>query len=278
MTDGYELDPNDPATVTLQANYERRSRQAATLPGAQLNRPYGPDDRQRLDVFSAGATAPCLVFFHGGYWRAGSKDARLFPAPCWRARGVSWVAVNYRLLPDHSLAQATADARAATVWLADNATELGLDSTQLHVAGNSAGGHLAAMVAADGWKDRPRVASLTAISGLFDLGPLVDTAANAWLRLDSGIVQDLSPIHHLPPPGLEVLVGWGGAETREFEDQSRAYAETCRRSGNPVEIFASAGADHFRIIGEFGAPGTTLFDRLLRLVARSAPSSDSHNS
>ncbi len=267
MTDGYDLDPTAPVTMALQEDYERRSKSTAHLPIARLDLAYGPHPRQKLDVFSAGPGAPALIFFHGGYWRAGSKDARRFPALPWLERGVSWVAVNYRLLPDATLADAVADALAALSWLAANADDLDLDPEKLHVTGNSAGGHLAAMVAADGWPGRPPIASLTAISGLFDLDPLMTAKANDWLRLSAETVRDLSPTHHLPPLDLPVLLGWGGAETPEFAGQSRAYAEACRKNGNPVEIFDSAGADHFRIIGEFGAPGTPLFDNLHRLIA-----------
>lgn len=267
---GYDLDPTAPAAVALQAGYQRLSDQAAGLPGARLDLAYGPHPRHRLDIFAAGQGAPALVFFHGGYWRAGSKDARRFPAPEWCDRGVTWIAVNYRLLPESDLAEATADARAAVAWIAANAADLGLAPDALHLCGNSAGGHLAAMTAAQGWPGRPPVASLTAISGLFDLAPLVQVRADDWAHLTGDAIRDLSPIHQLPPPGLPMLIGWGGAETTEFEFQSRRYAEACRTAGNKVDVFTSPGADHFRIIGEFGQPGSPLFDRLERLVGSTA--------
>jgi len=262
MTTGYDLDPTAPATVALQAEYERLSAQAARLPGARLDIAYGQHPRQRLDVFSAGSDALALVFFHGGYWRAGSKDARRFPAKPWNSHGVSWVAVNYRLTPEYALADAVDDACAAVKWLTANARDLGLDPGQFHLSGNSAGGHLAAMAAAD----HPGIRSLCAISGLFDLEPLLSTSANDWLRLDAEAAHRLSPIHQLPAPGLPILIGCGGAETPAFKSQSRHYAQACRAAGNPVTEFESPGADHFRIIGEYGIPGTLLFDRLARLV------------
>ena len=264
MTDsGYDLDAA--AAAPLQATYEPGSAEAAKLPNARLDLAYGSHARQRLDVFSAGPEAPTIVFFHGGYWKAGSKDSRRFPAKHWNARGISWVPVNYRLTPDHALADCVEDARAAVAWLAANADAIGINPSNLHLAGNSAGGHLAAMVAAADWADvqRPQgIRSLCAISGLFDLHPLLSATANSWLGLDEASALMLSPQQHLPPSDIPVLVGCGGAETTAFKDQSRNYAQLCRQAGNPLDLFESPDADHFRIIGEFGIPGSPLFDRL----------------
>ena len=199
------------------------------------------------------------------------EDSRRFPAKHWNARGISWVPVNYRLTPDHALADCVEDARAAVAWLAANADAIGIDPSNLHLAGNSAGGHLAAMVAAADWADgsRPQgIRSLCAISGLFDLHPLLSATANNWLGLDDASARTLSPQQHLPPSGIPVLVGCGGAETTAFKDQSRNYAQLCRQAGNPLDLFESPDADHFRIIGEFGVPGSPLFDRLQRQIEK----------
>lgn len=271
MNTDHDLDPGTPEVVALQTDYEKRSADAAQLPGARLDIAYGPAERQRLDVFSAGPDAPVLVFFHGGYWRAGSKNARRFPAPAWNARDVSWVAVNYRLAPDVRLSAIVSDARDAVAWIADNAVKLDLNAAELHLTGNSAGAHLAAMTAATRWTnriDRPvGIRSLCAVSGLFDLSPLISETSNEWLRLTEKTAHEASPINHLPPSDLPVLVGWGGAETRAFKRQSRLYADACRNAGICVQFFDSPSADHFAIIGEYGTPGTPLFAHLEQQVA-----------
>lgn len=263
MENGYDLDPTTEAARALQAGYEARSAEATSLPGARLDIAYGAHPRQKLDIFSAGPNAPVLVFFHGGYWRAGSKDARRFPALDWTPRGISWVAVNYRLTPEHSLDDAVEDAKTAVAWLAQNGADFGIDAGQLHVTGNSAGGHLAAMAAARGGAS---VRSLCAISGLFDLRPLVDAKGNDWLNLTDGTARDLSPINSLPPPELPVLIGWGGTETDAFKSQAAGYADACSAQGSPVEVFESPNADHFQIIGEYGRPDAPLFKRLEALI------------
>ena len=271
MPTGYDLDMAAPGTLAVQADYERLSREVGKAAGASLDVSYGPHPRQSLDIFPAGRSSPGLVFFHGGFWRAGSKDARRFPASEWNRIGVAWIPVNYRLLPQHCLEDAVSDARSALAWLEGNSADHGVDPGQLHVTGNSAGAHLAAMAAAevcDGSWRRTGVASLSVISGLFDLIPLIGTPANEWLGLTAGSAAALSPIHSLPPCDLPVAVGRGGDETDAFAMQSRAYARACRSRGINAVSFVSPGKDHFQIIGEYGQPGSPLFRAIEQLVQR----------
>lgn len=266
---GYDLDPTAPTVMALQKDYVAKSNVAAGLPNARLDLLYGPESRHKLDIFPAGPKDPVLIFIHGGYWKAGSKDARRFPALEWGKRNVSWVCLNYRLLPNASLAEAVDDVRNATLWLAKYGRAHGIDPEQIHITGNSAGGHLAAMIAAAGWQDRPRINSLIAISGLYDLAPVIETQAKDWLKLTAQSTERLSPINNPPPSGLPVLLGCGGAETNAFRYQMEIYADTCHRAGCPTQTFESPGADHFKIIGEYGVPDSPLFSRLESLISQS---------
>lgn len=131
------------------------------------------------------ALAPALVFFHGGGWVIGSLDTH--DAICRelaRASGCRVVAVDYRLAPEHPWPAASDDAVAAYRWIASNATELGIDASRLGVAGDSAGGFLAALVALCGADDaafRPKVELL--------FYPVVDLTAESagYSRVASGL-------------------------------------------------------------------------------------------
>ncbi len=59
---------------------------------ATIDRRYGHDKRQRLDLFSPEGEGPwpLLVFIHGGYWQLGSKDAWSFLAPGWMQKALRW--------------------------------------------------------------------------------------------------------------------------------------------------------------------------------------------
>ena len=115
-----------------------------TIPG-----PAG-DIPARLYIPNGSVTpAPCLLFCHGGGYVIGDLDSH--DALCRRLAansGVRVLAVDYRLAPEHVFPAATDDVLAAFDWLAgEGALEVGADPARLAVAGDSAGGGLAAMLA-----------------------------------------------------------------------------------------------------------------------------------
>ena len=111
----------------------------------------GPGGEVKLRVYTpvagGGAALPALVFFHGGGWVIG--DLETHDALCRtlaNETGARVVAVDYRLAPEHKFPAAADDAYAAVKWVETNASKLGIDPNRIAVAGDSAGGNLAAVV------------------------------------------------------------------------------------------------------------------------------------
>ena len=267
MAGAHDLPPDTPGFAEAQAEMARLSRPAAALTGAAFDLAYGSHPRQRLDIFPAGEEAPALLFFRGGYWKLGEKEDRWFPALAWQPSGVTWIVPNYRLAPEVTLPEIVEDARAALEWVETNGAEFGIDASRIHLVGNSAGAHLAALVATEPAAPR-KIRSLTLISGLYDLVPLLDEEPNTWLAMDLETARSMSPCLHLPAPDIPVAVCCGGAETPAFVRQSRDFAEVLRRNGNPVEYFESPGKNHMAVIVECGTPGTRVFEALTRQLLR----------
>lgn len=86
-----------------------------------------------------------VVYFHGGGWVIGTLD--IYDPMCHalanRANCI-FVSVDYRMAPEHQFPAAAEDCHAAAVWVSQNADELGIAPTRIAVAGDSAGGNLAA--------------------------------------------------------------------------------------------------------------------------------------
>jgi acetyl esterase len=112
----------------------------------------GPGGRLRVRIYRpAGSVArllPTVLYLHGGGWVIGSLEAYDLPCRFFCARsGCAVVAVDYRLAPEHKFPAGLDDAVASFRWLAAHAEEMGIDADRIVVAGDSAGGTLAAVVA-----------------------------------------------------------------------------------------------------------------------------------
>ena len=91
---------------------------------------------------------PVVMMFHGGGWVIGDLDtADCQSREVCRGAGALVVSVDYRLAPEHRFPAAAEDSYSATLWAADNASVYDGDASSLAVAGDSAGGNLAAVVA-----------------------------------------------------------------------------------------------------------------------------------
>jgi len=257
---------------TARASEAYRQRHA----GCRIDVPYGPSPRQAVDIYPTpitpddGGGAPVLFFIHGGFWVRRDKRDFGFLAEAVNMAGAHVVNVEYDLCPTVTLPQLVEQVRTAFAWTHAHAAEFGGNPAALHVAGHSAGGHLAAMLAVTDWTayglPADVVKSVTAISGIFDLEPIVQIPLNEQVKLDAATARAMSPVFGTPRTDLPILVAVGGAETAEFVRQSRALVHTWRTEGCDVEALEPEGEDHFTILRALGDAQHAMTEGLLRIM------------
>ena len=241
----------------------------------ELDVPYGPAARERLDAFAAPrgeGAAPLVVFIHGGYWKALDKSFHGFIAESLHAAGAAVVLPNYSLCPQASIPEITLQMVRALAWSWRNARRLGADPARISVIGHSAGGQLAAMMLACDWRafdpELPAdlVKSALGLSGLYDLEPLLHTPSlQEVLRLTPAQVRAASPAR-LPRPmagRLHALVG--AQESGEYLRQNRLIQQAWGRQRVPLAA-TLPGLNHFSIVDALATPGHRVHRAVLELL------------
>lgn len=213
---------------------------------------------------------PAVVYFHGGGWVVGSVDSH---DPLCRAltnaAAAVVVSVDYRLAPEHTFPAAAEDAYAATEWVLERAAELDVDPGRIAVAGDSAGGNLAAVVALMARdRDGPGIAHQVPIYPVTDhtlaydsypenaeWGPTSEAMGWFWDHYLARDVDAYNPyaaplwarsLADLPP----ATVVTAGFDT--LRDEGVAYAERLEEAGVDARLRHYEGMTHgfMNILGD----------------------------
>ncbi|WP_220447012.1 alpha/beta hydrolase [Nonomuraea deserti] len=229
---------------------------------------------------------PCLVHFHGGGWVSG--DPEIYDRPSRRlakATGCAVITVGYRKAPENRFPAALDDCHAAVSWIAENATDLQIDSNCIGVSGDSAGGNLATATCL-----RVRDAGGPAISLQILIYPATDaactTASHQTYAQGYGLesrtmrwnwAQYLGP--HDPadpyasplrarldglPPALVIT-----AEYDPLRDEGELYAERLAMAGTTVTLTRYDGMIHaFYLAGRAFERTDTLYTQIGEVTRR----------
>jgi len=256
-----------PNAVEVIERYATKSNNVRARLGSPRTFAYGKTPAETLDVYPADRRdAPMHVFIHGGAWRSLSKHESAFAAETFVNAGAHFVAVDFALLPEVSLAEMVDQVRRAVAWIYSNAEQLGGDRERLFLSGHSSGGHLAAVILTTDW---PGQFSLPAtvikgglcVSGIYDLHPVRLSTRNAYVRLGVGMEREFSPCRFVDHLACPVVLAHGEFESDEFKRQSRTFASLIERTGRDVRLIEGRGLNHFEIIETLAEP-TGLLGRI----------------
>jgi len=236
---------------------------------ADLDIAYSSEsERTKLDIFWPDGPrdqVPFAMFIHGGYWQALDRKAFSGLARGANENGVAVAIPSYDLCPDITIGGIIGQMCDAVAFLK---AEL---KRPFAVSGHSAGGHLtAALMARDPseayQRGTPGIRHGLAISGLFELAPLVHTSLNAALRLDAQTADAVSPARWTPPEACELTAWVGGAESGEFLRQSRDMAAGWKSPTRRTRDHVAPGENHFTVIASLADAESALTRELVRLA------------
>lgn len=233
----------------------------------------------------ADALKPVVLYLHGGGFTFGSINSHdIVCRVIAELTGVAVVSLEYRLAPEHHFPIAYNDAEDALLWLSENAAQWGLDASRLAVAGDSAGGGLAAALAVFANKEGielkaqaliyPCISAFaqTASRQKYAQVPVLTQSMLDWF-IDNfiGNTDDLDwrlsllsdELTQADLKGLAPAI-FLQAQCDVLVDEGLAYAERLRKAGVPVGVELYRGVTH-----EFIKMGKVLPQALQALTAAS---------
>jgi acetyl esterase/lipase len=237
---------------------------------------YGPDPRQRLDVWaprgaSSGKPLPVVLFFYGGGWNSGSRGDFGFAGAAYAGKGFVALVPDYRLVPTVRFPDFVEDGALAVRWARDNAARFGGDPERITLAGHSAGAYNAAMLALDPrfLKDAgvdPKIVRAAALlSGPYDFYPFTESRGRAAFGTFKAPLET-QPINFVTPQSPPLFLAHGDKDRIVLPRNSRRLAERLQQAGVPATLRIYPGAAHVDLVVALSAP----FRGRLPVLAESA--------
>lgn len=254
--------------------------------------------RKKTDV-------PLLVAFHGGGWKRGDRGRYRHIGAYLARRGIAVFSAGYRFVNSEAgtatYLAAVADARAAVKFMRKNADRFGVDPERIGVIGDSAGAHLAALVALAGDRrpfdaldtDEPaqlastpcRVSVAIGIYGVYDMlaqwrydqctrprDHITEQFLGVSAIENRAIYHEASPLTYATTHAntISFFLAWGTADDIVDPDsQSKAFLEALKQAGYFVRTAILTDAPHFWIgdpIDEAHSHTAWLAPRLFRFL------------
>ncbi|SEK34386.1 Acetyl esterase/lipase [Variovorax sp. YR750] len=277
------------APAFSQAIAQPTAETAAPPAGVRVlaDQPYGPDPRQRMDVYlppNPQQGAPVLVMVHGGAWMFGDKAAASVVSQKvehWvRGQGFILVSVSYRFVPQVDVMQQAQDVARAVATAQASAPSWGGDAGRFVLMGHSAGAHLVALLSASPsiarqQGARPWLGTVALDSAALDTAALMQRRHMPFydrvFGSDPAFWRSVSPTDTLAPGAPPMLLVCSTQRRDGSCTQARQFATRITATGGRAEV-APEDLSHAQINAELGLPGayTTAVDAFIRSLPKAS--------
>jgi arylformamidase len=231
---------------------------------------YGPDKRQRLDVYlpaAAVAKAPVIFMVHGGYWSRGDKNGEGIvrrKVARWLPQGWVFVSTNYRLSPQANPLVQAEDVAHALAFAQANAAAWGADASKFVLMGHSAGAHLVSLLAvkpaiAFDLGAKPWLGTIALDSAAFDVVSILRSTTHPRFfdevfGSDPGMWEAASPFQQLSAQSTPIFAVCSTQRRDQPCLQAEAFAAKARSLRLRVEVLPQ-DLSHSKVNNRLGLPG-----------------------
>lgn len=245
LDDSYDNHKAIPESAAMFSVWTERSKAFRSAHPQYLDIPYGPLEREKIDYYSAGPNTPVVIFIHGGFWQQYSKN-NFSLAENYLNKGISVAMVDYPIAPQSNMDQIVTSSANAIQFIGQHILQWGGNPENVILSGWSAGGHLAITS-----MNKMKIKALVAISGVYELEPLIGTFLNKNLQMDLEIAKRNSPLLHLPKGKTPIYLFVGDSELSEMRRQSYDFYDKLKASHYPVVLMDILGKNHFTMLEQF---------------------------
>jgi acetyl esterase/lipase len=242
--------------------------------------------RQKLDFYAPSSGAgpwPCVVYMHGGGWQVGDKSANAAMGLCWQ--GYAVVSIGYRLSGDAPFPAQIEDCKAAVRFLRAHAAHFNIDPNRIGASGDSAGGHLSAMLGTTGdvrtfdkgeyLEYSSRVQAVTDVFGPTNLafygtsqpGDTLSNFIGGTIQDNPAKVQAANPITYINAGDPPFAIFHGDSDPIVPLRHSEALRDALLKANVPVSLTVITGGGHgfnARDHNVVGSQVLAFFDKYLK--------------
>ncbi len=218
------------------------------------NVPYGPDARNRMDVYSphGAANAPVVLFVHGGSWEGGDKDGHKFVGESLARAGYVTAVMSYRLAPQNRYPTSVQDTALALKVLRDSAKTFGGNPDNVFVMGHSAGAFNAVEAVDNERWLREAGVPISAVRGVIGVaGPYsYDFRGMSSARAFpvTATPDEVMPDRHVRPDAPPHLLLVAGSDRTVYPQNGEHMLAALKQAGVPVTFTVLPGMGHITII------------------------------
>jgi acetyl esterase/lipase len=238
---------------------------------------YGPHARHKLDIYRADPaleTSPVVIFYYGGGWTDGDRATYKFVGTALAKRGITTIIPDYRVFPEVTFPAFIDDAATAYGWVAAN-----FGKRPIVVAGHSAGGHTAAMLAFDrSYLERhapaaARPVAVVGMAGPYAFDPTTWPSTKAIFAPALGQADRARPVSFVRPGSAPALLLHGSADTTVKLFNTRDLAAALGKAGTPVKVIEYPDIGHVGLVVAISKPfrwRAPVLDDVVAFVERQA--------